>query len=76
MSTRFHWGLPGLNRDRFGGYATLLYLINGGQVEEPTEKKSQSEYGVALSEYNEADSIVTQNISSIDDIKLREAFLD
>ena len=76
MSSPFSWDLTGLNQDRFRAYSSLLRLRNGGQVDEYFEAEHELEDECSLVGYDDADSIVVQNISPFDDTKLKEAFQD
>jgi hypothetical protein len=76
MSSSFRWDLPGLNQQRFRGYASLLRLQSGGQVDERFESEIELESEKDHIACEDDDSVVAQNVSSFDGTRLRHSFQD
>jgi hypothetical protein len=78
MEGRFHWGLDGLNQQKFRAYTTLLRLRCGGQ-EDPnwaTELLLDEEAETRDEGGDDADTAIVQKISDFDEPKLKKALLD
>lgn len=80
MNSRFHWGLEGLDYQKFRAYTTLLQLRCGSQEDPDWASKFSSSDNKAKEfenqDDNDADTVTAQQISDFDETKLKEAFLN
>lgn len=79
MNSKFHWGLEGLDYQKFRAYTTLLQLRCGSQEDPDWASKfsfSDNKVEAFNNQYDDADTVTAQQISEFDETKLKQAFLD
>lgn len=80
MSSKFHWGLEGLDHQKFRAYTSLLQLRCGSQEDPDWASKFNlnDEKAEAIDNQDDDDvnTVNGQQISDFDETKLKQAFLD
>ncbi|KAL6701647.1 hypothetical protein J3F84DRAFT_355391 [Trichoderma pleuroticola] len=76
MSSTFPWGIDGLDKFRFEAYAKLLRLKNGGQIEEASNFSEILDEEIDLEKPDDTDSVNAIAFLSLDERKIKRAFLD
>ena len=90
MSSKFHWGLDGLDEARFQAFASLLRLKTGGQFQAPSDNRPTKPSGINLNalqtswvedridgdELSDNDSVCPGDFETFDDERLKRQFLD
>ncbi|KAL2867334.1 uncharacterized protein BJX67DRAFT_381048 [Aspergillus lucknowensis] len=77
MNDQFHWGLDGLNGQKFRAYTALLHLRNGGQGDPDWEAElARNDMESAGEQGDDGETAIAQGLSDFDEPRLKRALLD